>query len=115
MKDVGEAQKHSHVDVPLMVPPAARTRETTVASMGDTGYSFWSERIEAGAPSIVGRPPTQMLSLIATVRPCRRWLLGAAAERLRWWLQALYEFCVAVGTQYSRGCTVGSGCNCDGI
>src|SRR4051812_2800042 len=55
-----EKQRSSQTDLPATVPPAARTRVTTVASSSGTKPS--SER----EPFIIGSPATITLSLTAT-------------------------------------------------
>src|SRR5687767_6297310 len=58
-----EKQRSSHTALPVIVAPAARSRETIVASRVGMKPSTVSE------PFISGTPATMVLSLMATVRP----------------------------------------------
>jgi hypothetical protein len=60
-----EKQRSSHTALPVIVAPAARSRETIVASRVGMNPSTVSE------PFISGTPATMVLSLMATVRPAR--------------------------------------------
>jgi hypothetical protein len=69
VKDNGDAEYISQTAVPITLPPASKTRETTEASSGDIGYSDIFDTSCGKVPMTVGSPPTEMLSLKATVRP----------------------------------------------
>src|SRR5271157_453070 len=58
-------QKLSQTDLPVISAPASSSRVTTVASVSGTKPSSTLE------PFIIGRPATQMLSLITIFLPAR--------------------------------------------
>src|SRR3569833_275244 len=60
-----EKQRSSQTALPVLDAPAASSRLTTVASREGTKPSSVCE------PFVIGTPATEVLSLIATVRPAR--------------------------------------------
>jgi hypothetical protein len=73
-----------------------------VASIEEVGNTPFSDRIEAGAPSVIGSPPTDMLSFIATVRPLRVLLVAVLALISQMWLQALSGLSSGLGLENLR-------------
>ena len=59
-----------------MVAPAARTLETIEASIGEIGRLPSLHRSSVNVPTVVGKPPIEMLSLMAIVLPWRSRLVG---------------------------------------
>jgi hypothetical protein len=83
VKDKGDAQKLSQVDVPLTMAPAANIRDTTVASIGEIGNVPSSDSICGKVPRVVCSPPTDMLSLMAIVFPVSKVLVDTLDWRLQ--------------------------------
>jgi hypothetical protein len=71
----------SHVEVPTMVASAWSTRETIVVSIGEMGYFPSGDVSCENVPTVKGRLPTDMLSLMAIVRPCKVFEEGFSATR----------------------------------
>jgi hypothetical protein len=112
VNDKGDAQKLSQVEVPLIMPPALRIRETTVASTEEIHNSPSSPSAgnnDFGMPTVVGSPAMEMLSLMATVRSWRRLFSGDEEAISHWRLQALNGLLSGFGFRYVRGVVVVEG------